>query len=145
MSRRPILFLVVLVLMGCTKTSHDAVAEPAYGSATCATCQTVVATPRYAAQIVRDDGTVLAFDTPACLFRALRAESAAPRAIRFHGAGDEWIVATDAWFAALPSGPPAHGGGWTAFPSFGAAQDAVAQAGSGEILAFDQARARLGQ
>ncbi|MCW5954730.1 MAG: hypothetical protein KIT69_20950, partial [Propionibacteriaceae bacterium] len=72
-------------------------------------------------------------------------ESAPPRAIRFHGPDEAWIAADDAWFAALPGAETPHGAGWTAFASFGAAQDAVAQAGSGEILAFAQARERLGQ
>ena len=141
---RLILLVMALAASGCSRQAGVDVAAPAYGTDKCATCQAVIATPRHAAQIVRADGTVISFDTPACLFRALRAESAAPRAIRFHGAGEEWIASGDAWFAAIPTGP-AHGGGWAAFPSFAAAQDAVAQAGSGEILAFDQARERLGQ
>ena len=137
--------LLLALLLGCTRTASDDIPPPAYGSATCATCQAVIAAPRHAAQLVRADGTVRSFDAPVCLFRALRTEAAAPRAIRFHGPGEQWIAANDAWFAALPSETTPHGSGWSAFPSFGAAQDAVAQAGSGEILAFDQARQRLGQ
>ncbi len=143
MSRFAIVALALL-LAGCSR-GGDANAPPVYGTTTCAACQSVIAAPRQAAQLVRADGTVLSFDEPACLFRALRAESTAPRAIRFHGEGDAWIAAGEAWFAALPGASTPHGTGWTAFPSFAAAQDAVAQAGSGEILAFDQARGRLGQ
>lgn len=133
------------LLAACTHGASDSVPPPAYGSATCATCQGVITAPRHAAQLVRAEGTVLSFDAPVCLFRALRAESAAPRAIRFHGPGDQWIAAADAWFAALPGSDAPHGSRWSAFPSFAAAQDAVAQAGSGEILAFAQARERLAQ
>lgn len=136
---------LVLLLVACTRAAPDTVPPPAYGSATCATCQRVIAAPRHAAQLVRADGSVLVFDAPVCLFRALRAEATAPRLIRFHGPGDEWIAAPDAWFAALPAADTPHGTGWAAFPSFGAAQEAVTQAGSGEILAFAQARERLGQ
>lgn len=137
--------VLALLVAGCSREATDTVPPPAYGSATCAACQAVIAAPRHAAQLVRADGTVLSFDEPVCLFRALRAERTAPRAVRFHGAGDAWIAAGDAWFAKLPGPGTPHDTGWTAFPSFGAAQDAVAQAGSGEILAYEQARERLGQ
>jgi len=141
---RLVLAALALVLPGC-HGGGDAVPPPAYGSATCASCQAVIATPRHAAQLVRADGTVLSFDAPVCLFRALHAEAAPPRAVRFHGDGEAWIAASDAWFASLPDTATPHGAGWVAFPSFAAAQDAVVQAGSGEILAFEQARDRLAQ
>ncbi len=137
------LVALALLVVGCSRPAGDDFAAPAYGSATCASCQAVIAAPRHAAQLRRGDGTVLSFDAPVCLFRALRAEPAAPRDIRFHGDGDTWIVADDAWFASLPGAATPHGAGWVAFPSFAAAQDAVARAGSGEILAFEQARERL--
>lgn len=137
--------LLALLAVGCSRGATDPLPPPLYGSAACAACQAVVAAPRHAAQLRRVDGTVLAFDEPACLFRALRVEAAPPRLIRFHGPDDDWIAAGDAWFANLPGSGTPHGTGWTAFASFGAAQDAVAQAGSGEILAFEQARERLGQ
>lgn len=137
--------LALALLLGCSRGAGDALPAPAYGSAPCAGCQAVIAAPRHAAQLLRDDGTVLSFDEPVCLFRALRAEAAPPRAIRFHGEGDQWIDGGDAWFAALPGATTPHGDGWSAFSSFAAAQDAVTGAGSGEILAFAQARERLGQ
>src|SRR3954447_16313021 len=98
---RLILLVTALAAIGCSRQAAIDIAAPAYGTDKCATCQAVIATPRHVAQIARADGTVLAFDTPGCLFRALRAESAAPGAIRFHGAGEEWIAAADAWFAAI--------------------------------------------
>jgi hypothetical protein len=139
------LVLVALLLAGCTR-GGDALPAPDYGTAPCAGCAAVIAAPRHAAQYQRADGSLQSFDDPACLFRALRAEPQAARAIRFHGPGeDEWIAADDAWFAKVPGQTTPHGDGWAAVASFAAAQDAVAQAGSGEILPFDQARQRVGQ
>jgi hypothetical protein len=86
---------------------------------------------------------VRSFDDPACLFDALRAEAAAPTAIRFRAHdGSGWLAGAGAWFARSPA-TAAHGSGWAAYPSFAAAQDAVASGGSGEILSFDQARNTL--
>jgi nitrous oxide reductase accessory protein NosL len=138
-------WLFFLLLLGCSR-SDDALPQPAWGSATCAGCAAVIGERRHAAQLQRADGTVLSFDDPACLLRALRAEAHPPRAVRFHGPADgEWIDASVAWFAKVPGQATPHGENWAAFPSFAAAQDAVAQAGSGEILPFDQARQRVGQ
>lgn len=140
-----LVIVLALVLAGCTR-GGDPLPEPAFGSATCVTCNAVIVAPRHAAQFQRADGMVLSFDDPACLFRALRAEVQAPGAIRFHGPADgEWIEASAAWFATVPGQTTPHGENWAAYPSFAAAQDAVAQAGGGEILPFDQARQRVGQ
>lgn len=136
---------LALLVAGCTR-GGEPLPEPAWGSATCAGCSAVVGAPRHAAQWRLADGSVQVFDDPACLFRALRAAPSAPSAVRFHGPGEgEWIDASAAWFAKLPNQPTPHGDGWAAFASFAAAQDAVAQAGGGEILPYDQARQRIGQ
>ena len=136
--------LLLLVLLGCQR-GGDALPAPAWGSATCTGCAAVIAGHRHAAQLQRADGAVQSFDDPACLFRVLAADGQTPRAIRFHGPGaDEWIEASAVWFAKVPGQTTPHGDGWAAFPSFAAAQDAVAAAGSGEILPFDQARQRIG-
>lgn len=136
---------LTLLVAGCTR-GGEPLPEPDYGTATCATCDAVIAAPRHAAQMRRAGGAALSFDDPVCLFRALRAEPQAPSAVRFHGPGeDEWIDAAAAWFATVPGQTTPHGGNWAAYPSFAAAQDAVAQAGGGEILPYDQARQRVGQ
>lgn len=137
------LALLFLLLVGCSR-GGEALPEPTWGSAICAGCGAVIGAPRHAAQLQRADGAVQSFDDPGCLFRALAAAQQAPRAIRFHGPGaDEWIDSSAAWFAKLPGHHTPHGDGWSAFASFAAAQDAVAQAGSGEILPFAEARQRL--
>jgi hypothetical protein len=143
---RPILTLALAIaLAGCQRDAGP-LPTPDYGSAACATCQATITAPRFAAQLQRADGTVLSFDDPACLFVALRSEAAAPRHIRFHDAGaDGWIDADAAWFARVPGQATPHAGGWVAYASFAAAQDAVAAGGSGEILPFAQARERIGR
>lgn len=143
--RAPLLALALALLLAACERDAPSLPEPDYAAATCAQCRERITAPRHAAQLQRADGTVLSFDAPVCLFRALSAETAAPRAIRFHGAGESWIAADEAWFAALPPGADVPKEGWTAFPSFAAAQDAVAQAGSGEILPFAQVRERIGR
>lgn len=140
-----ILIALASLLLGCSR-GVESLPEPAWGSATCAGCATVIADQRHAAQWQAADGSVQSFDDPSCLFRALAATPQVPRAIRFHGPGaDEWIAASAAWFALVPGQATPHGEGWAAFGDFAAAQDAVARAGSGEILPFDQARQRLGR
>jgi hypothetical protein len=140
----PVGILALIALGGAAcRGGGDDVSPPAYGTATCAACGAVIGDPAFAAQYRLADGAVKSFDDPGCLFDALRAEAHAPALIRFrdHG-GDAWLVAPDVWFARTPSTAP-HGSGWAVYPSFAAAQDAVAAAGSGEILSFAQARATL--
>jgi hypothetical protein len=133
---------LVLALAGCQRGSGD-LPEPAYGAATGAACGTSIDDQRFAAQYRLADGTVKSFDDPACLFDALRAEAGAPSAIRFRAHdGSGWLAGAGAWLARSPS-TAAHGSGWAAYPSFAAAQEAVASGGSGEILSFDQARTTL--
>lgn len=142
-TRPTLLLLVLLGIAACQSGSGGDMAEPAYGSASCSACGKVIDDPRFAAQYRLADGAVKSFDDPACLFEALRAEPAAPEAIRFHAfEGSAWLSPADGWFSRSPA-TAGHGSGWAAYPSFAAAQDAVAAGGSGEILSFDQAKAAV--
>jgi len=138
------LALVALTLAACQRNSPAPdMPAPAFGTDKCAACGAVIEVPGFAAQYRLSGGAVRSFDDPACLFDALRSEAAAPPVIRFHDHDrDAWLVPTDAWFARTAVTAP-HGSGWAAYASFAAAQDAVATAGSGEILPFDQAKDRL--
>ncbi len=143
---RPILTLALTLALAACQRGAEPLPPPDYGAAACATCQATISAARFAAQLQRADGTVLSFDDPACLFVALRSEAAAPRQVRFHDAGaDGWIDGDAAWFARVPGQATPHADGWIAYPSFAAAQDAVATGGSGEILPFAQARDRIGR
>jgi len=131
-----------LALAACQREGGDLPA-PAFGTATCAACGSVIDDPRFAAQYRLAEGTVKSFDDPACLFDALRSEARAPDAVRFHTyTADSWVGPSEVWFARTPS-TTAHGSGWAAYPSFAAAQEAVTAAGSGEIASFEQAKTRL--
>jgi len=142
----PFLTLALAIALAGCQRGAEPLPAPDYGSAACAICQATISAPRFAAQLQRADGTVLSFDDPACLFVALRSEAAAPRQVRFHDASaDGWIDADAAWFARVPGQATPHTDGWVAYPSFAAAQDAVAAGGSGEILPFAQARERIGR
>lgn len=133
---------LLLALLGCQR-GGGGMPEPAYGSAKCAGCGALIDDPVFAAQYRLADGTVKSFDDPACLFDALRTESGPPGPIRFRAHdGSGWLAGESAWFARSPS-TLAHGSGWAAYPSFAAAQDAVASGGSGEILSGDQAKSTL--
>lgn len=139
-----LLLLAGLSGLGCT---HEpaAMPEPDYGRTACEACKAPIEDPRFAAQYQLADGTVKSFDDPICLFTALRADGAAPTAVRFRARdGERWLSGTEVWLAHTPSTESPHDSGWAAYPNFGAAQDAVTAAGSGEILQFDAARAKLG-
>jgi hypothetical protein len=134
--------LVLLAIPGCQRGDSE-MPDPVDGSTTCAACGALIDDPHFAAQYRLADGTVTSFDDPACLFDALRGESTSPTTLRFRAHHDSgWLAAQGAWFARSPS-TAAHGSGWAAYPSFAAAQDAVASGGSGEILSFDQAKSTL--
>ena len=136
------LWCTALSVAACSRSESWKV--PAFGSDTCRTCNAVIATPRFAAQLQRADGMIVSFDDPACLLRALSAAADPPRVVRFQTESvDGWVEGREAWFARVPNLATPHGDGWVAFSSFGAAQDAVAVAGGGEILPFDQLRERL--
>ncbi len=143
---------LVSIILGCAGLFAAACQQsatwkdPAIGTDTCDSCDAIIAAPRFAAQLQRADGSIVSFDDPACLLRALAASAEPPRAVRFHTErADGWVESSEAWFAQIPGQATPHGDGWLAFSSFASAQDAVAGAGGGEILPYDQLRQRLGR
>ena len=129
------------VAIGCERSAD--LPSPRYGSETCAVCTAAIGDPRFSAQYQSSAGAVKSFDDPACLFAALETETDKPTAIRFHAYDrDSWLAPGDVWFARTPA-TAAHGSGWAAYSSFAAAQDAVSAAGSGELVSFDEAKARV--
>jgi hypothetical protein len=138
------LVLLAFALTACRQSTPVAdLPAPAYGTDRCAACGAVIEVQSFAAQYRLPDGAVRSFDDPACLFDALRKESTAPALIRFHDHDrDAWLTPEQAWFARTAS-TVGHGSGWAAYASFAAAQDAVATAGGGEILPYEQAKNRL--
>lgn len=140
--RRALVALAVGALAACERGGAD-LPVPTYGTATCSTCGGVIGDEHFAAQYRLADGTMRSFDDPACLFESLRAEPSAPTVVRFLDyQRDVWIAPSAVWFARTPA-TASHGSGWAAYSSFGAAQEAVTAAGSGEVLSFDQAKEQL--
>jgi hypothetical protein len=138
------LVAVTLLTAACQREQERG--EPRLSGAVCATCNSVIAEERFAGQYRLSDGRVKSFDDPVCLFRALRAESGEPTVIRFRDyTSDRWLSGEETWFASTPTAKSPRGNGWAAYSSFGAAQDAVAAAGSGEILSFEQASEQIGK
>ena len=142
-------FTVVLLAIGlafaaCNRGGGTTDSAPRTSGAVCAACGAIIGDEAFAAQYRLSSGTVKSFDDPGCLFRALRGESGDPTVIRFRARdSDRWLSASEVWFATTPETKSPHGYGWAAYASFADAQDAVAKAGSGEILPFDQARERI--
>jgi len=134
--------LALSALAACERGGAD-LPSPTYGTAMCSVCGGVIGDEHFAAQYRLADGTVRSFDDPACLFESLRAEPSAPTVVRFlDHQRDTWIGPRDVWFARTPA-TASHGSGWASYPSFGAAQEAVTAAGSGEVLSFEQAKEQL--
>jgi hypothetical protein len=139
------LLLLVCLIAGLAGCSREMSTEPTVKGAVCSTCNAPIQDERFAGQYRMPDGTVKSFDDPACLFRALRAERGEPSVVRFRAfAGDRWLKAEETFFARIPGTPSPQGSGWAAYPSFGAAQDAVTSAGSGAILSYEEAAKQIG-
>jgi copper chaperone NosL len=135
---------MVALAAGCDGGSTAAPSEPQYGTDTCARCRSTIKDPRFAAQYLLADGTAKLFDDPGCLVLSLKDETGAAAAIFVHDHdGERWLAAADASFAHTSRTETPRGYGWAAHASFGAAQDAVTKAGSGEILGWDQLRDRI--
>jgi hypothetical protein len=59
------LMFVSLVALACEDTSNPA--APVWGKQACQSCAMVVSDPRFAAQLVTEDGTRTHFDDPGCM------------------------------------------------------------------------------
>jgi hypothetical protein len=137
-------FAGLLFACSADPTSNPATIE--YGKDNCSRCGNVIQDARFAAQYSLSDGTVKKFDDPGCLIRSLTAEATAPSTVRLHVyAGDTWLDASEAWLARTPRIVSPRGYGWAAYPTFGAAQEAVTDAGDGELLRFEDAREKIAQ
>ena len=133
----------LFVLSGCQREAPKI--EPiAYGSATCARCESVIRDPAFAAQSRYAGGRVKVFDDPGCLVKSLADESEPPRHMFFRDhTAEKWLASGEVWFASTAKAASPQKYGWAAFSDFGAAQDAVGRAGGGEILQFEQLKQRL--
>ena len=99
--------LVLVFLLACA-APPDAPRAIAYDREACAHCHMLIGDPRYAVQLVTDDGDVLDFDDPGCALTYLVEAHPAVHRLWFRDSrGDRWLAADDTRFvpgAATPMG-----------------------------------------
>lgn len=81
----------------------------AWDRETCGHCHMHVGEPRYAAQLVTEDGAVINFDDVGCALDYVAANRPRVHRLWFHGEGDRWIAAADVAFLAAHSTPMGSG------------------------------------
>ena len=70
----------------------------------CAHCKMLIGDPRFAAQLVTDDGDMLDFDDPGCLLRYVADAHPAVHRMFFRDShGARWLVAPSVAFVATPT------------------------------------------
>ncbi len=101
--------LILVALIGC----HAVPDQPraiAYDHEACAHCHMLIGDPRYAAQLVTDDGDVLDFDDPGCALSYVAEHHPAVHRLWFRDArGDRWLTAGDARFLPGATTPMGYG------------------------------------
>ncbi len=130
--------LPLLLAAACTTSDPPAVA---LGQSKCQRCSSVILQLEWAAAASDRAGGFHLYDDPGCLMADLPQQS--PGGVFFQdrtGSG-EWIDGGDVWLARSPAFRSPQNQGWAAFKTFAAAQDAIAQAGSGDVMRFDKALA----
>ena len=109
MRDRALLVLAWWVAAAC-RSIPDAPSAIAYDREACAHCHMLIGDPRYAVQLVTDDGDVLDFDDPGCALGYLAEVHPRVHRLWFRDAGrDRWIAAADVWFARGAATPMGSG------------------------------------
>jgi copper chaperone NosL len=76
----------------------------------CTNCKMHVGDPRFAAQLQTENGEVLNFDDPGCLFDYLDDHDLRARALYFRDHGsDRWLSESEAGFIAVEESPMGYG------------------------------------
>jgi copper chaperone NosL len=92
------LVCTLLFVVACARPSNGPVAI-AYDKEACAYCHMLIGDPRYAAQIITDEGDVYSFDDPGCLFRFVSERRPHVRATWFRDSRrDRWIASGEVAF-----------------------------------------------
>lgn len=82
----------------------------AWDKTPCAHCAMHVGEPAFAAQLQTQDGQVLDFDDPGCLFRYLAEKRPEPSAMYFHHVSeDRWLSRAEAGFVSHSPTPMGYG------------------------------------
>lgn len=130
--RRALIATAVCSALACRSVPDEPTAI-AYDRAACAHCHMLIGDPRYAAQLVTDDGDVLDFDDPGCALRYLAEAHPAIHRLWFRDAAhDRWLTAHIAQFVPVPATPMGYG-------------LAAVAAARQHALTLDEAIARIGR
>lgn len=99
----------LLMLVACARGGSGPT-PIAYDKESCAYCHMLIGDPRYAAQLVTEQGDVVDFDDPGCLLRFVAERHLRPRAIWFRDTQrDRWLPAREVGFVHETSTPMAWG------------------------------------
>lgn len=104
---------VALAALFALAACHSVPDEPrpiAYDHEACAHCHMLIGDPRYAVQLVTDDGDVLDFDDPGCALTYLIEAHPSVHRLWFRDArGDRWLAADATRFAPGATTPMGYG------------------------------------
>ncbi len=121
---------LLALLIARSETLPSGVRPVVWDRTSCAECRMAVSERAFAAQLQIDDGRVLDFDDPGCLFLYLESAEASPHALYFHHVReDRWLKAPDVAFV-------------TARPSPMAFEFGAVDLGTDGAFGMDAARAR---
>ena len=121
---RPILFLMVLLWLGCKPEPR----EIDYGLDACSYCKMNIVDAKYAAELVTKKGKIYTYDAIECLVNDLEAhpeDGVAHRLIKDFSAPDQWVEATTAVFVIHPKVQSPMGGNLAGFSVATNAQKAL--------------------
>lgn len=101
----------IVVFWAATPAQPDTGPVPvAYDKQTCAHCHMHVSEPGFAAQLRLDDGQVLFFDDPGCLFAYVKKHAPEARSMYFrHVQEDRWLSAEQVGFVRRSPTPMGYG------------------------------------
>lgn len=100
---------LVVVLAACRSIPDDPT-PIAYDREACSHCHMLIGDPRYAVQLVTDDGDVLDFDDPGCALAYVGRTHPAIHRLWFRDAAhDRWIAAADVRFQRGVDTPMGYG------------------------------------
>jgi hypothetical protein len=105
-----VLVAAVWLVIRLGQSPPDGPVAVAWDDAACAECRMHVGNPAFAAQLQTQDGEVLDFDDPGCLFRYRAAHHPRVHAVYFHAhEGDAWLRETETAFARVSETPMGYG------------------------------------
>lgn len=134
----------LLLLSGCNSKSRGPV--PIEADDTCASCRMAISERRYAAELIKRDGSVYKLDDITCMLRFARSHALRSPAVNFYVTdyknGRDWLDARHSYFAGLKTSVSSPmGSGIVAFRNAGDAEQVEGNK-FGHPLTFEELLAR---